>query len=74
MQPTRAAMPLQLRQQLHSPARQKEALVVLGSASRSPVLAASASGALDPVGLVPLDRWDVEADVTASTSARYLLC
>jgi len=74
MQPTRAAMPLHPGQPLQSPARQQAALVVLGSASRSPVLAVSASGAQDPVGLVPLDRWDVEADATASTSARYLLC
>ena len=63
----------QLPQQLRAgAAAQPGPLVVLATAARSPGVASAhdPSGVQDPVGLVPLDRWDVEADPTASTAAR----
>jgi hypothetical protein len=51
---------------------QAAALVVLATAART----ASPSGPLvaqDAVGLVPLERWDIELDPAAAASARCVL-
>jgi hypothetical protein len=51
-------------------AAQSDALVVLATAARSPVAVMAAAAGHDPVGLVPLERWDIEADPASSSSAR----
>jgi hypothetical protein len=44
--------------------------VVVATAARSPVAMLGAAAGQDPVGLVPLERWDIEADPANSSSAR----
>jgi acyl transferase domain-containing protein len=60
------------RQLAVSGAASTAALVVLAAAARSPA-AQLGTGAVqyDPVGLVPLERWNLEADLLTSTSARF---
>jgi hypothetical protein len=68
---TQATIPIQISSQLAAamPAV-PGSLVVLATAARSPV--PSTFIAHDPVGLVPLQRWDIEADATTSSFARWV--
>jgi hypothetical protein len=70
---TQAAIPIQISSQLAAAVPAESGpLVVVATAVRSPVTDASAVH--DPVGLVPLQRWDLEADNTTSSFARWVHC
>jgi hypothetical protein len=70
---THAALPMHPTRPLAmSDAASQAALVVLAAAARSPAGQLGTGAAqYDPVGVVPLDRWDLEADFNTSTSARW---
>ena len=48
-------------------------VVIAGAAWRSPQAALSMASPVDAVGLVPLDRWDLEKDPLAARFGAYLL-